>query len=283
MNSPFVWARGGLLKFLRVPHDPEPPAGAAGSLRVFRAGRNYYRLRFWVWFTKQVVALLGFIIMLFVIRQATHSGFDAMRAKAEARGKQGQLASLDALARYAWVLPTLECLGLAVALLQLPFTYGLIRLDYEQRWYLVTDRSLRIREGVWDVREMTLSFANIQQTTLKQGPLQRALGLADLVVTTAGGGSHPQGQPGQSQVPRHTGILHAVDNANEIRDLIQERLRRLKSSGTGDLDDPEREMPAESKPMPMAPSREHSSTALDAAREMLVEVRSLRAAVVPQA
>lgn len=281
MSSPFDWARGGLLKFLRVPHDPEPPAGAPGSLRIFRAGRNYYRLRFWVWFTKQVFVLLGFILMLFVIRQGTHRGFEALRAKAEARGKQGQVANLDAIAGYAWVLPALECLGLVVAVLQLPFTYGLIRLDYEQRWYLVTDRSLRIREGVWNVREMTLSFANIQQTTLQQGPLQRALGLADLVVTTAGGGSQAQNKPGHSQVPWHTGVLRAVDNADEIRDLIQDRLRHLKSSGTGDLDDPEQALPSEPDRITATPSRVHSSAALAAAHEMLAEVRSLRAAVVP--
>lgn len=276
MNSPFVWARGWLLKFLRVPHDPEPPSGAPGSLRIFRAGRNYYRLRFWIWVAKQVVALAGFVFMLFVIRQASNAGLDAWRQKAEARGKRGEVATLNAIERYSWLLPAIECLGLAVAMLQLPFTYALIRLDYEQRWYLVTDRSLRIRAGVWNVREMTLSFANIQQTTLQQGPLQRLLGLADLVVSTAGGGSSAHGQPGHTQTPWHTGILQAVDNAEEIRDLIQDRLRRLKSAGIGDIDDPERFSPSAPDRISPITSVALTPVSLVAAQEMLAEVRALR-------
>ena len=34
-----------LLRVLRVPPEPEPPAGAPESVRVFRAGRNFFRLR----------------------------------------------------------------------------------------------------------------------------------------------------------------------------------------------------------------------------------------------
>ncbi len=160
MNAPFSWARRGLLRVLRVPHDPEPPAGAPGSLRIFRAGRNYYRLRFWIWFTKQCVALLGFLFTLFVIRHIFHAGLDSARAKAESRGKRGPIQTLDTIERYSWIWPAFEGFGLLLALVQLPFTYALIRLDYEQRWYLVTDRSLRIRAGIWKVREMTLRDCN---------------------------------------------------------------------------------------------------------------------------
>ena len=38
------------------------------------------------------------------------------------------------------------------------------------------------------VREMTVTFANIQNAPVNQGPIQRALGIADLQVETAGGG-----------------------------------------------------------------------------------------------
>lgn len=276
MNVLYSWARHALLQFLRIPPEPDPPAGAPGSLRVFRAGHNYYRLRFWIWTAKQVAALLGFLFTLWVIHQATSSGLDHWRSRAAARGQKGQVRLLDNVARYEWVLPTLECFGFALALLQLPFTYALLRLDYEQRWYLVTDRSLRIREGITTVREMTLSFANIQQTTLQQGPLQRVLGLADLVVTTAGGGGQKHGQPGVPTTPWHTGVLHAVDNAGEIRDLIQSHLRRLKSSGIGDADEPV-EISGRSHPLatPSSIRTPHSST-VEAAQALLTEVRALR-------
>ncbi len=273
MNRLFVGARGGLLRILRVPPDPEPPAGAAGSLRVFRAGRNYYRLKFWLWSAKQVLALLTFVFTLWILHRVVDEGLGQLRERAETRNKSGQVVAIRAVERYSGWLPALECLGFAFALLQLPFTYALIRLDYEQRWYLVTDRSLRIRAGVWNVREMTLSFANIQQITLQQGPLQRLLGLADLVVTTAGGGAPIAGQPGQPSTPWHTGILRAVDNADEIRDLMQERLRQLKSAGTGDHDDAKDALAA--VPLPPPHGNVSHDNSLAAARELLREVRAL--------
>ena len=48
-----------LLRGLRLPPEPQPPSGAAGSLRQFRAARNYYRLRMLAWAFKQVSALVG--------------------------------------------------------------------------------------------------------------------------------------------------------------------------------------------------------------------------------
>ncbi|HET7537279.1 MAG TPA: hypothetical protein VFJ90_12545, partial [Candidatus Didemnitutus sp.] len=63
-----------------------------------------------------------------------------------------------------WAFPVLwvlKVLGFLAYLVQIPITYAVRRLDYEMRWYMVTDRSLRIRHGVWRVSESTMSFANI--------------------------------------------------------------------------------------------------------------------------
>ncbi len=65
---------------------------------------------------------------------------------------------------------------------------ALVRLNFEKRWYIVTDRSLRVREGILNVREMTVTFANIQNISISHGPVQRAIGIAELRVDTAGGG-----------------------------------------------------------------------------------------------
>jgi uncharacterized membrane protein YdbT with pleckstrin-like domain len=134
------------------------------------------------------------------------------------------------------------------------------------RWYIVTDRSLRIREGILRVREMTLTFANVQNITVRQGPLQRILGLADVVVRTAGGGgsSETHGGGGTVGESMHVGKLRAVDNAVEVRDLILERLRRWRDSGLGDPDDPHHRGPA---PAP--------STTLEAATALRDAARSL--------
>jgi uncharacterized membrane protein YdbT with pleckstrin-like domain len=137
------------------------------------------------------------------------------------------------------------------------------------RWYIVTDRSLRIRTGVWNVRESTLTFANIQQITVGQGPLQRLLGIYDLEVKTAGGGGggyHGHAARGESM---HQGFFHGIDNAPEVRAMMLERLRHLRDTGLGDPDETHHEE---------AKAPQSSAALLDAARELLWETRALRPA-----
>jgi len=179
-----------------------------------------------------------------------------------------------------WAFPLLWALkitGIVVYLVQLPVTFLVARLDYELRWYMVTDRSLRLRVGVWNVAESTMSFANIQQVLVTQGPVQRLLGLADVRVQSAGGGGSPQHQKGEDDL--HQGRFHSVTNAPQIRDLILERLRRYRESGLGDPEEAGRrvlsppERGAESAPYPLATT---SPDLLTAARELAAEARALR-------
>jgi len=116
------------------------------------------------------------------------------------------------------------------------FSLAVLRLDYEKRWYVVTDRSLRVREGVMSVREMTVTFANIQNVSVMQGPIQRALGLADLQVETAGGGTAHANQK-QLGPNLHVAWFRGINNAEEVKELIKDRLRKLKDAGLGDHDD----------------------------------------------
>jgi hypothetical protein len=128
--------------------------------------------------------------------------------------------------------------GIASYLVQIPFTFLMVRLDYELRWYIVTDRSLRIRSGLVRMREMTMTFANIQHLSVHQGPLQRLLGLYDLQVRTAGGGgAEIEELHNASSSVAHIGWLRGVNNAPAIRDLIVERMKRLRDAGLGDTDD----------------------------------------------
>ena len=144
------------------------------------------------------------------------------------------------------------------------FALALVRLDFEKRWYVVTDRSLRVREGIIVVREMTVTFANIQNIAISQGPIQRALGLADLRVDTAGGGAaNAQKHPGQNL---HMAWFRGVNNADEVRRVIQERLRQFKDAGLGDIDD--HPIPSSSEPAVIA-----------ALRDLNQEARALRETV----
>jgi hypothetical protein len=283
MNAIYEFARPWVLRVLRVPHDPHPPAGSPESLRVFRAGKSYYRMRLFLWFLRQVGVLVAFAFGLIFIHAwvldppAFLHKFGPFRYAAE---------NPEIIRRWhvgTWILAA-EVVGLVIALLQIPFTYAMVRMDYEYRWYLVTDRSLRIRSGLTNIRETTFSYANIQQIVVNQGPLQRFLGLADVVVTTAGGGgghASAQNQPGQHVEPLHQGVFHAVDNAEEIRDLITARLRLHRSAGLGEFGDAEDAVstPAAGSSVTDEPLPGHPALTLAAAHELLRETRALRDAL----
>ena len=119
-----------------------------------------------------------------------------------------------------------------------------------------------------------MSFANIQQVVVSQGPLQRLLGLADVKVKSAGGGSG--GHYNHEGSDMHTGLFHSVTNAEEIRDLIIERLRRFRAAGLGD---PEEKGSVETALLGDQPPV--SVEAIAAAHELAAEARALRAAMQP--
>ena len=170
-----------------------------------------------------------------------------------------------------WTIKIISTLGF---LIQLPITYAVRRLDYEMRWYMVTDRSLRLRHGVWQISESTMSFANVQQVVVSQGPLQRLLGIGDVKVKSAGGGGSGGHHGHHAGDDMHTGLFHSVTNATEIRDLIVERLRRFREAGLGDPDEKvSLAVPNSAQVDGMAPNL------LGAARELAAEARALRVAL----
>lgn len=263
------------LRFAKVPPEPHAPAGSPGSIRIFRAAPNYWKYLLVMWGLRHAVGALA--IVAFLSMTATwEASANAPRPEAPeaAAGKHRNRRPING----EWErvvsggVHTLELLGLGFFLVQMPFSLAATRLNYEMRWYIVTDRSLRLREGILGVREMTLTFANVQNIAIRQGPLQRLLGIADVVVRTAGGGSGTDAQRHESHAAgqsMHTGILRAVDNAEQVRDLILDRLRRLRDGGLGDPDD--------SHHPPELAQGSAAEALLDACRELLEEARALRA------
>ncbi|WPB75362.1 PH domain-containing protein [Archangium violaceum] len=242
--------RNWVLQVARVPPEPKPPEGASDSVRVFRAASAYYRYRLVRWglaqFGGAVGLVVGYVMLPFWWRSLR----------------------LPFLIEYALLIEGLACAGF---LLQLLISYTILRLDYELRWYLVSDRGLRIREGVLSTREQTMTFANVQHVGIRQGPLQRLLGIADVEVWTAGGGE-AKGDPGEHSHDGglHVGYLRGVDNAAELRAGILDHLRQSRDSGLGDPDDEQGPRPSGEATL-LAPPRP-----LEAASELLREVRLLR-------
>ncbi len=109
-----------------------------------------------------------------------------------------------------------------------------IHLKYDTTWYVLSGRSIRLRRGIWDIREQTITFENIQNIKLSQGPLQRFFGISDVVIETAGGGGIVDPKQGQAGLSFHHGIIEGVDNATEIRDMIMSKVRASSSAGLGD-------------------------------------------------
>jgi membrane protein YdbS with pleckstrin-like domain len=235
-----------IVRIMKVPPTPDAPPGS--DAQVFRAGRNFFRYRLVGWGISQLSALIGLIFALVFIAQLDFAipPFSRETTKLFFNG--------------------LEILGWAGFLAQIPFSLGVTYLDYEMRWYIVTDRSLRIREGIVNVKEKTMTFANIQNIQVRQGPLQRILGIADVEVRNAGGGgSSEEGKNGQPGEQVHVGYFRGLENANAVRDIILAGVRKQRHAGLGDHDEQE------------TPDTSPDSDALAAAaNELLVEAKQLR-------
>jgi len=229
LSGPERW----LLGLLNVPEAPEPPDGSPDSIQVFRAGRKYYLWSVLVWAAAIVAA--GFALL--------SASIPLVVAMQRGSGWAGALAGVALVALWS-------VFGGVAGV-----TFLSRRLNYGLRWYIVTDRSLRIRSGIFQINELTMTYSNIQEIRVASGPLQQALGIADVEVQAAGGGGDRQHRSG------HTGRFNGVSNANEIRDLIVDRLRHYRDSGLGEA---------------VHPSISAGPSEIAAATAVLEEARALR-------
>lgn len=105
-----------------------------------------------------------------------------------------------------------------------------IHLKYDATWYVMTDRSIRIRRGIMIIRETTVTFENVQNVKVQQGPVQRHFGIADVIIETAGASAVQKGGVGVGNQAR----IEGVADAPALRDQILARLKQSKSAGLGD-------------------------------------------------
>jgi membrane protein YdbS with pleckstrin-like domain len=249
-----ILMRDFLLRMLRVPPEPDPPPGNPDRVRTFRAGRGYLRYRTVLWLLKQASTLFGAVFGYLFVRAV--------------------VGEIGLSPRWVQLVETVVIAGFVV---QLPFSYAVMKLNYELRWYILTDRSLRIRHGVINVREQTLTYANVQNISVRQNPVQRAFGIASVAVRSAGGGSSSGGHAaaaGSQGSSMHEAVFEGVDNADEIRAAIRDCIRHQRDAGLGDPDELE---PGSA----LASGAAHASPALAAAHTLLHEARALRAVLAP--
>jgi membrane protein YdbS with pleckstrin-like domain len=202
-----------LLTVLRAPRQPpDPPAGSRESVQIFRAAPNFLTYQIVMWGAGFALGIFLELILL-----------------AFGHGHENT-EWFELVAIYLVLVGTV--VGAVIK-------YYLIRIDYDMRFYVVTDRSLRIRQGALLIDESTFTFANVQNLKIHQGPIERLLGLSNLIVETAGGaGSGANEGRGGSPFRRgHEGRLRGVANAREVRDQILKLLKRYRDTGLGDPED----------------------------------------------
>jgi uncharacterized membrane protein YdbT with pleckstrin-like domain len=200
-----VWA--AITALFKVPrHGPSLPVSSGETIRQFHPAKGYLGyLKFWFW----LLLLLadGLVLLLGLVFYLTSNSVG--------------LAVMVGL--------------LVLAVLPDVIAYVAIHLRYDTMWYVLTERSLQIRRGVWVIHETTITFENVQNVGVRSGPVQRLFGIADVTVETAGSaGQTAEGHAGHSVTNR--GLVEGVSNATEIRDLIMARARRTTSAGLGDED-----------------------------------------------
>lgn len=207
--------RDACLRLLKAPSEPpEIPAGSHASVEIHRASPRFltYRLLGIAFGVGLAGVAFGIALVVAILEE--------------------ELATLLIVLLGAPLLLLVGLLG----------TF-LVRIDYDLRYYVVTDRSLRVRQGAWTVREMTITYANVQNLRVEQGPLERLFGIWNVRVDTAGGGAS-QAQAGHGTRAHHV-VLAGIENAHAVRDRLVEHLRaRPAGTGLGDPDDPGRHEPA---------------------------------------
>lgn len=195
-----------LLTALRYPGEPADPYGSAGSVRVLSASPRYLAYRmFTIWARLLVVFAMEELVL--------HAGI---------RGE----APL-----FAMLVVFLVVVGVPGLILS-AFTY----VEYTTRSYKLSDRALRIREGLFIVRETTMTFANVQNVSVSRGPVQGLFGISDVVMKTAGGGGGDGRMKGLAH-DLHVAHFKGLRNADEVRQLVLALQKKTKDAGLGDGDD----------------------------------------------
>jgi membrane protein YdbS with pleckstrin-like domain len=195
-----------LVRWFRVPDAPPslpvPPGETAAAFRPAPGFLAYLKFRFWVLLALFEAGLLvGWIGITVALPWL------------------GAILLLPFLA--AAVLPGIAC-------------YVALHLRCDTTWYVITSRSVRIRRGIWILHETTITFENVQNITVMQGPIERHFSIGNVVVETAGGGGRVAEAHGGRVIAGHTGLIEGVANAAEIRDLILRHVRQTRTAGLGD-------------------------------------------------
>jgi uncharacterized membrane protein YdbT with pleckstrin-like domain len=231
----------------------------------------YYRVCGWL--PGQIAAVVGIVFWFVLLAAVDLPDLDSELKEVADRVLERVDLDAESIVTFRF-LRAIELFAVATFALQFFAGAVLLVLSWELRWYMVGDQCLRLREGLWSVREQTMTIKNVQNLSLRQGPIQKLFGIADLEVHTAGGGasSKPDNGGEEGGRPLHVGVFRGLTlaDAQSLRDRIRERLALHRGAGLGDADE-------EDEAPPAGPADSEDLGA--AARELLEESRALRRTV----
>ena len=128
----------GLVKWFKVPDEPPTlPTSPGEQLERFKPAEGFLRyllLFFWIGLVIIDLIFLGIWLVSFAIS--------------------------------LWLGLALLPVFLAVAILPDIVVYVAIHLRYDTTWYVLSDRSVRIRRGIWTITETTITFENVQDVKI---------------------------------------------------------------------------------------------------------------------
>ncbi len=200
----FEGAWGILTRWFRVPESPPTlPTAPGETTEAFKPSAGFLRyLKFQFWVLLLIIDITILVIWVVITVLNPFLGM------------------------------VLAPLALIIAVVPDIFAYLAIHLRFDTTWYVLSDRSLRIRRGIWVIHETTITFENIQNVKTQQGPLQRWFNIADVTIETAGGGGQQPGQAATSSP--HCGLIEGITDAPRIREMLMNRVGQSRTAGLGD-------------------------------------------------
>lgn len=202
-SRPYRGMRGRVAGWLRVPLEPpqSPPGGGEG-VRAFRPAP----------------AFLDYLKVSAYLRAGIYLAGGGAAALLVMIASEAHLAGVGA--GFLILLGTTAAIAL---------DFYSLRFRYDTTWYVMTDRALRNRRGIWVITENTVTFDNVQNIKRRQGPLQRHFGVETLVLETAASGSAgDQGATAQKL------LVEGIEDGDELRSRITGRMREVRSRGLGE-------------------------------------------------
>jgi membrane protein YdbS with pleckstrin-like domain len=96
-----------------------------------------------------------------------------------------------------------------------------IELKYKGYYYMITDTEIIFRKGIFNTVKTVVPFKEIQNLNISKSILERALGISNLRIETAG-----------SNIVESEVVIPGVENEDELSGMIRKKIEGVKANGS---------------------------------------------------